>query len=1104
MASIPVGRRILRHEVRLWKLRGAGARLGWSILLCVLVLGGIWQPLVASASGTGTLTPPHSDVGVDTNGDKLYNYLRIDVALNIAAAGTFTVLVVLNDDLDLAKLTDASVTVFLSTGNQRVSVFLDGADIYNGGVDGPYFAHLSLLNDLGNLLSSDVHKTAVYKFTDFQPFDAQFVQPSSERTLDNDSDGLVNWIVLTFTVQVATAGSYKLSSLLTDSTYTVSETWSQVRQLAPGRYGLEQFFLGYPLRLAARNGPYMVTNSLYDSRGILIDFIFVKTAAYGYTSFETPPAWFAAPFSERGVDSDGDGLYNNLRIDVGLGFEIGGTYTLAGRLLTGGGALIADTVARLSVSAGTMTASLSFKGSAIFSAGADGPYLVDLRLYDDALRKLDGKSYWTAAYSHLQFQPQLLYFNPPHKDAGVDFDNDGKYDVLRLMVGTYFNVPGKARVVAGLREGGISANFTQSSATVDLPAGPHTINVDINGSALLAAGIGGSYYVQLSALDAKGNLVDMDQFRTEVYDLSQFEAGAQGQILGLKGDAAEDADGNGLYNRLKFDFQVNVTAAGRYRLQGNLSKGSTTIANGATVMSLGPGAAIMSLRFSGREIRAAGLSGPYNVTASLSEANGTVSLDSKIFPSSPYAVSSFELAIPVRLSGLVASEYKGLPLANATVWLLDYSNQVSRIATTDAQGRYALPAYAGAYWFIVDHPEGQAQAAGVKLTGDATLDAALGFPRRHSVEDDVVWTGWDNLLLRVRYVYETDSPSVRFGFDWWNGNRDGWVQSSEIAGLLTPPDRFREIIDNGSSGSRFSVNGVEYLATGAETYADEVSGSVDTPQPPTFLVAKSFASRFAIGTPSQVAIVLDTYYDNATVDYGTWLYVPGSYRFATAKACTGMRVYARIVPYLVDPSPLAQPNATTMVGSCEIDMLPQAYYGFPTPAAPSDLSVSVSGSLVNLTWARPTENLDGGQLTNLAGYHVYRATSVSGPYVRIDAQLRTSESFMDSPGPGTFYYAVTAVSTDGVEGPPSSAVQATVDSPRAAATAGQPSAAKGEPGTDASLRKSISSSVAVAGVVVLFLLVERVLAAEQAAVGKLRGLDRIVPAPRPRRRNRYR
>jgi hypothetical protein len=66
---------------------------------------------------------------------------------------------------------------------------------------------------------------------------------------------------------------------------------------------------------------------------------------------------------------------------------------------------------------------------------------------------------------------------------------------------------------------------------------------------------------------------------------------------------------------------------------------------------------------------------------------------------------------------------------------------------------------------------------------------------------------------------------------------------------------------------------------------------------------------------------------------------------------------------------------------------------------------------VTLSWDAPTTNEDGSPVT-LSGYKIYYGTS-SGAYTTSVSVASTGATL--SLSPGTYYFAVTAISTDGTE-----------------------------------------------------------------------------------------
>jgi fibronectin type 3 domain-containing protein len=80
-------------------------------------------------------------------------------------------------------------------------------------------------------------------------------------------------------------------------------------------------------------------------------------------------------------------------------------------------------------------------------------------------------------------------------------------------------------------------------------------------------------------------------------------------------------------------------------------------------------------------------------------------------------------------------------------------------------------------------------------------------------------------------------------------------------------------------------------------------------------------------------------------------------------------------------------------------------------ASESVAAVEQSGPLsVELAWIPSPSN-------DVVGYNVYRSTQLKGPFVRINPDLDVYPNYSDYPvQPGTvYYYAVTAVNSDGTE-----------------------------------------------------------------------------------------
>jgi hypothetical protein len=86
----------------------------------------------------------------------------------------------------------------------------------------------------------------------------------------------------------------------------------------------------------------------------------------------------------------------------------------------------------------------------------------------------------------------------------------------------------------------------------------------------------------------------------------------------------------------------------------------------------------------------------------------------------------------------------------------------------------------------------------------------------------------------------------------------------------------------------------------------------------------------------------------------------------------------------------------------------------PLPTTPTNPTGQVSGNSVTLSWGASTD-ANGAPV---GGYNVYRSTSPSGPYTKVNSSLITNNQYTDnSIQSGTYYYVIRSVDSDGDESP---------------------------------------------------------------------------------------
>ena len=116
-----------------------------------------------------TLTGTFSDSGRDINADGLFDFLGVDVGIDVTKAGSYLVHGSLYDSNgnNIATFYDS---VFLDVGIQTVLLRFDGTTIRENGVDGPYdLGSLIVYNENQDILINvvDGYSTSAYSHTDF-------------------------------------------------------------------------------------------------------------------------------------------------------------------------------------------------------------------------------------------------------------------------------------------------------------------------------------------------------------------------------------------------------------------------------------------------------------------------------------------------------------------------------------------------------------------------------------------------------------------------------------------------------------------------------------------------------------------------------------------------------------------------------------------------------------------------------------------------------------------------------------------------------------------------------------------------------------------------
>ncbi|UCE73404.1 MAG: Ig-like domain-containing protein [Methanomassiliicoccales archaeon] len=586
--------------------------------------------------------PSHSDHGLDTDSDTFFNYLVVNVSVNITSAGDYGIIGDLYNQSGTDFITYTKNTTYRDTGIQIVKLYFTGKDIQKSDIDGPYLVELYLDDGEGDLLDTDNYITGTYAYDQFQPPAVRFESPHSDHGLDTDSDMLFDYLVVNVTVNVSEAGEYQVSGELLNSSWDVLDYDSNFTFLETGIQIVELRFKGYKIYNNGENGPYNVTLDLYREEEPP-DSDIHETGSYSWAQFQPPPAKFKAPHSDYGLDTNDDTAFNYLVVNVTVNVSIAGDYVILGALFDSNWEDIDFDSNYTYLEAGIQIVELWFVGYKIYNYGHNGTYNVTLSLYslDEDEERLDQDAHETDFYTWDQFQPPPVTFEPPHSDYGLDLDGDGLFDYLVVNVTVNVTVAGEYQVSGSLSEG---EWIDSDSNSTYLHVGIQTVELRFPGWLIRNLGENGPYIIDLDVYDERYSL-DSDVHSTKSYTWDEFDT-PPAELDPPHSDYGLDMNDDTFYDYLVVGVEVNVSVPGFYTVEGYLDDSSRNLSMESSTMEyLNPGKHVIELGFGGWDIYDNGENGSYTIDLELYDHDNN-RLDEDTHTTQSYDYDEFTSILP--------------------------------------------------------------------------------------------------------------------------------------------------------------------------------------------------------------------------------------------------------------------------------------------------------------------------------------------------------------------------------------------------------------------------------------------------------------------------
>ncbi|HEX7392166.1 MAG TPA: hypothetical protein VF374_04370 [Thermoplasmata archaeon] len=272
-----------------------------------------------------------------------------------------------------------------------------------------------------------------------------------------------------------------------------------------------------------------------------------------YPGSAQPGAILVPPSSEHVVDSDTDGLYDQLVIEITTEVYEAGEYLVEVGLNDSSGQLIRGKGTGGIMSIGTHVTAITFQGIWIWEHGVDGPYVIDAKLSSGPWpwTLIDQFIDSTEPYTYDQFDPLPAVIDSVSDASGLDVDGNGRYEFLVADASFEVFEENDYTIWCGLlKNTGSSLIYIRDyeEIVLHLVVGLHPMSFSIRGSYINAAEHDGPYYVVIILFDYESSLrrtLDDTWYTTYPFDYEDFEAGSFTSSLSTSAPVIDGTYGEG-------------------------------------------------------------------------------------------------------------------------------------------------------------------------------------------------------------------------------------------------------------------------------------------------------------------------------------------------------------------------------------------------------------------------------------------------------------------------------------------------------------------------------------------------------------------------------
>lgn len=332
-------------------------------------------------------------------------------------------------------------------------------------------------------------------------------------------------------------------------------------------------------------------------------------------------------YASNGQDTDADGLFNLLTLDVGVNIDLAGEFSVTAWLANDLGEEVVWALGEADLPAGLSTVQLTFDGTLINRIGALNPLQiarveVHEKVGKHSVLEESAVDVHTTAFVSADFDPPAAVLAGVITEVPQDLGADGLYDSLDLTIEFTVNDPGEYEISAQLN--GTSMSLSASATDLFTVAdSTEQVTLSFDGASVFYHREDGPYQLDWLRLTEVTEDQELDfvehAWTTAAYSHTEFQH--SGVVIDENSylDMPGGIDANGKITSLDVTFSISSMVPDWHEVHASLEdvNGKVIVTDSQTYELDGaegmPVVEQVMLSFPGLDISASGVDGPYRL-----------------------------------------------------------------------------------------------------------------------------------------------------------------------------------------------------------------------------------------------------------------------------------------------------------------------------------------------------------------------------------------------------------------------------------------------------------------------------------------------------------